>query len=74
MMLITHKPCESHKLELEAVGINDRIQHVKSLEVISVYCDGEELLKAYDILGRKPSSKSEMVFIGINAQEIVANW
>lgn len=73
-MLITYKPCESHKLELEAVGINDGIPHVRSLEVTSVYCDGEELLKAYDILGRKPSSKSEMVFIGINAQEIVANW
>lgn len=73
-MLIAHKPCESHKLELEAVGINDILQNVRAFEVISVYCDGEALLKAYDILGRKPSSKSGMVFIGINAQEIVANW
>lgn len=74
MMLITHKPCESHRNELESVSIHDSLVDIRTLEVISVYCDGEELQKAYNILGRKPSNRNEMVFIGVNAQEIVANW
>jgi len=73
-MLITHKPRESNRNELEFVCIHDSLADIKTLEVISVYCDGEELSKAYNILGRKPSKRDEMIFIGVNAQEIVANW
>ena len=74
MMIVRHKPFESHKKEIESVGTDDSLQHIRPFEVISVYCEGEELSKAYDILGRKPSSRKEMVFISVNAQEIVANW
>lgn len=74
MMLITHKPFESNQNELKLVYIHDSLVGIRPLEVISVYCDEEELSKAYDILGRKPSKREGMNFIGVNAQEIVANW
>ena len=73
-MIVRHRPFESQKKEVESVGTDDGLQRIRPFEVISIYCEGEELSKAYDILGRKPSSRREMVFIGVNAQEIVANW
>jgi hypothetical protein len=73
-MIIVHEPFESHKKKVEYVGKDDSLQHIFPFEVISVCCEEEELYKAYRILGRKPCGRKEMVFMGVNAQEIVANW
>lgn len=74
MMIITHKPFESHKIEAEIVRKGDSIHYINPSEVISVCCNEEDLPKAYDILGRVPSIRKEMIFMGDNAKEIVANW
>lgn len=42
--------------------------------VTEVQCDGDELHRAYRILGRHASGKSVMKFVGVNAQEILLNW
>jgi hypothetical protein len=44
------------------------------LSVIKIEANGEELVKCCEILRRAPSKSKTYTFIGVNAQEIAANW
>lgn len=42
--------------------------------VIKIQADGDELQRCCDILGRQLPNNRVYTFVGVNAQEIAANW
>lgn len=47
---------------------------IYSPNVVSIQADGDELERCYEILGRPMPPCRVYTFLGVNAQEIAANW